>query len=144
MNHSLHHLLMTNHLLFQKTLFANLKDTGLTLGQPKILEYLLYHDGAVQKKIAEACRIEPATMTSVLLGMEKKGLILRKKRDGNRRSLYVYLTDQGKAVAQTVAAQFQHIEEAALRDFSPSEKEALITFLTKINENMKGVYNEQN
>ena len=138
MKESLHHLLMVDHLLFQKALFANLKDTDLTLGQPKILEYLLWHDGTVQKEIAEACCIEPATMTSVLLGMEKKGLILRKNRDGNRRSLYVYLTDKGKAVAQQVSSRFDSMEEKALCSFSVSEKEMLISFLTRINQNMKG------
>lgn len=73
-----------------------MKDTNLTPGQPKILDYLLLHDGAVQKEIAEACHIESATMTSVLLGMENKGLVVRKNINSNRRSLYVYLTDKGK------------------------------------------------
>lgn len=35
MKESLHYLLMADHLLFQKSLLAGIKDTGLTLGQPK-------------------------------------------------------------------------------------------------------------
>lgn len=58
---------MADHLLFQKSLLAGIKDVNLTPGQPKILDYLLSHDGAVQKEIAEACHIEPATITSVLI-----------------------------------------------------------------------------
>ena len=38
--------------MFQKELLARLKDTGLTIGQPKILDYLKDHDGAGQKDIA--------------------------------------------------------------------------------------------
>ena len=40
---------------------ANLRNTGLTIGQPKVLEYLAGHDGASQIEIARACHIEAAT-----------------------------------------------------------------------------------
>lgn len=141
MKESLHYLLMADYLLVQKSLLAGIKDTNLTPGQPKILDYLLFHDGAVQKEIAEACHIEPATITSVLLGMEKKGLIVRRNINGNRRSLYVYLTDTGKLLAEQVALKFGMIEEKALSDFRREEKEMLTVFLTRMNENLleKGV-----
>lgn len=141
MKESLHYLLMADYLLVQKSLLAGIKDTNLTSGQPKILDYLLFHDGAVQKEIAEACHIEPATITSVLLGMEKKGLIVRRNINGNRRSLYVYLTDTGKLLAEQVALKFRMIEEKALSGFRRDEKEMLTDFLTRMNENLleKGV-----
>ena len=145
MKESLHYLLMADYLLFQKSLLASIKDINLTSGQPKILDYLLFHDGAVQKEIAEACHIEPATITSVLLGMENKGLIIRKNINGNRRCLYVYLTDKGKALAEKVELSFDIIEEKALLDFSDDEKKMLTIFLTKMNNNLleKGVIGDE-
>ena len=136
MKESLHYLLMTNHLTFQKSLMSVIRDTELTSGQPKVLDYLKYHDGAVQKEIAAACHIEPATITSVLLGMENKGLIIRKNLNGNRRSLYVYLTDKGRELAQRIEAEFDIIEENALNGFNVEEKEMLNLFLTRIHENL--------
>lgn len=136
MHDSLHYLLMANHLIFQKSLLAGIKDTDLTLGQPKILDYLSLHDGAVQKEIAEACHIEAATITSILLGMEKKDLIVRKNINGNRRNLYVYLTDKGKLLAGQVAFQFGIIEKKALSGFSDEEKEMLTILLTRTKNNM--------
>lgn len=136
MKESLHYLLMTNHLTFQKSLMAVIRDTELTSGQPKVLDYLKYHDGAVQKEIAAACHIEPATITSVLLRMENKGLIIRKNLNGNRRSLYVYLTDKGRELAQRIEAEFDIIEENALNGFNVDEKEMLNLFLTRIHENL--------
>lgn len=147
MKQSLHYLLMSNHLLFQKSLLADIKDTNLTPGQPKVLDYLLSHNGAVQKEIAKACHIEPATITSVLLGMENCGLIERKNLNGNRRSLYVYLTEKGKSLAEQVEATFGIIEEKSLLCFREDEKELLIDLLTKLNQNLcnKGsIHNEQN
>lgn len=145
MKETLHYLLMANHLLFQKSLMEGITGTELTPGQPKILDYLLLHDGAVQKEIAKACHIEPATITSVLLGMENKGLIVRKNVNGNRRSLYVYLTEKGRSLAQQVELTFGRIEEKALLDFVDDEKELLTVFLIRMNKNLRerGVVNDE-
>lgn len=56
-----HYLMMACHTKIQKKLYSRLKETGLTIGQPKILDYLKDNDGALQKDIAAACHIEPAT-----------------------------------------------------------------------------------
>ena len=54
MKDTLHYLLMANHLTFQKFLLTAIKNTELTPGQPKVLDFLRNHNGAVQKEIAEA------------------------------------------------------------------------------------------
>lgn len=134
MENSLHHLLMTNHTAFRKRIFSALKNEGLTSGQPKVLEYLSEHNGAMQKDIAAACRIEPATMTSLLCGMEKKGLITRSALD--RRSLSVYLTDKGKALVPLIEREFARIESVATNGFSDDEREMLVSLLSRLRENL--------
>lgn len=144
MSDTLHYLLMANHMSVQKQLFTKLKGTDLTLGQPKILEYLKEHDGAVQKEIASACHIEPASLTSILSGMEKKGLILREMRDDNRRYLYVYMTEKGREAMRAVDTVFQEIEVDALEGFSEEEKEKLLLFLKRIHTNFKDRKRDKN
>ena len=134
MENSLHHLLMTNHTAFRKRIFSALKNEGLTSGQPKVLEYLSEHNGAMQKDIAAACRIEPATMTSLLCGMEKKGLITRSAPD--RRSLSVYLSDKGKALVPLIEQEFARIESVATNGFSDDEREMLVSLLSRMRENL--------
>ena len=136
MKETLNYLLMSNHFMFQKILFSTVKDTGLTLGQPKILDYLKNHDGAVQKDIASACHIEQASLTAVLNGMEKKGLIIRKMCHGNRRSLYVYSTEKGKELIDRVENEFKKIEENALNGFTENEKDMLNDYLSRIYKNI--------
>ena len=97
MSSSFHYLVMAEHSMFQKKLLAKLKGTGLTSGQPKILDYLSDHDGASQKDIAHGCHIEPGTLTTLLNRMEEIGLVERRMLGGNRRSFYVFMTDLGKA-----------------------------------------------
>ena len=96
MNDSFHYLSMANHMMIQKKLMEQLKDTGLTLGQPKVLDYLKDHDGASQKEIAAGCLIEAGSLTSILNRMEEKGLIERKMLNGNRRTFHIFMTEAGK------------------------------------------------
>ena len=137
MEKTLHYLLMASHLTFQKALLTEIRDMGLTSGQTKVLDYLWNHDGAVQKEIASACCIEAATLTSVLLGMENKGLIVRKMQDGNRRSLYVFLTEKGRAAAKRVESGFAAMEGRAVAGFSHAEKELLTALLARVEKNIR-------
>lgn len=132
-----HILMMENQTLFTKKLFEQLGDRELSLGQPKILEYLQEHDGAVQKDIASACKIEPATATSLLSRMEKNGLIERKMKIDNRKYLYVFLTEKGKEEVSYVEKAFVCVEDIALKDFTDTEKEQFIEYLQKVNKNLK-------
>lgn len=136
MKESLHYLLMSDHFLFQKALVASVKDTGLTPGQPKILDYLINHNGAIQREIAVSCHIEPASLTAILNGMESKGYIERKMDDRNRRSYHVYLTPLGREYADRLSLEFARIEQKALEGFSSSEAGQLQQLLSRVYNNM--------
>ncbi|WP_195270001.1 MarR family transcriptional regulator [Eubacterium sp. 1001713B170207_170306_E7] len=138
MNQSFHNLLFVSQSLFSKRLYAALQGTGLTSGQPKVLEYLSKNDGSVQKDIAAGCQIEPATVTSLLPRMEAAGLIERRSENGNRRSLYVYLTDKGRADANRIGQAFADLERQAFEDIEDTEREAFMSVLGKICENLNG------
>ena len=70
MSNSLHYLMMANQMLVQKALMERVKESGLTIGQPKVLDYLKDHDGSSQKDIARACFIEAGSLTTILNGRE--------------------------------------------------------------------------
>lgn len=136
MKESIHYLLMADHFLVQKSLLTSIKESGLTPGQPKILDYLKNHDGCVQKEIAMGCHIEPASITVILKGMESKGYIERKMLGGDRRSLYVFLTDKGKQYVEYLNEKFDKVESVALKNFSDDEKEQFNDLLMRVYENM--------
>lgn len=136
MEFSLHYLLMANQSIFQKRLLDGLKGTNLTIGQPKILDYLKNHNGASQKEIALGCHIEPASLTSVLNRMEEKQIIERKMKNGNRRTYYIFLTKTGKELQLIVEHLFIQIEDTAFADISESEKNQFMKTFQKIYENI--------
>lgn len=136
MQNTLHYLLMANHMTFQKQLFASVKGLGLTTGQPKVLDYLQDHDGSSQKEIAKGCHIEPATLTSLLAGMEKKELITRSMKEGDRRTLYVSMTEKGRNLQSQISAEFGRLEQTAMYDMSAEEQTQLIQLLSRIYKNI--------
>ncbi|MDE5771001.1 MAG: MarR family transcriptional regulator [Ruminococcus sp.] len=135
---SLHYLLMKSHSVMQRKIYSEAQKIGLTLGQPKILDYLYEHEGSDQKTIAGYCEIEPATLGSILLRMEQKGFIERRQKNGNRRSLFVYLTENGKEVCKKMHDVFSLKDEQAIEGLTAEEIENLKKTLTKICENLDG------
>lgn len=142
MSESLHYLLMTDHLMVQKSLISSVKDTKLTPGQPKVLDYLKDHDGAVQKEIAINCHIEPASLTAILNGMENKGYIRRSICTTNRKYLNVFLTELGRKYVKRLETEFAGIEKSALKSFTDDEKEQLIYLLEKLYDNLSEMRKE--
>ena len=136
MKTSFHYLLMANQALLHKRLLNGLSDTCLTLGQPKVLDYLKEHNGVSQKEIAAGCHIEAASLTSILSRMEEKGMIERKMLNGNRRSLYVFLTDFGKELCDTVKQEFRNIEEIAFAGITEEEQQKFMDIFVKIYGNL--------
>lgn len=128
----LHYLLMKSHALFSRRVLWEISKMGLSSGQPKILDFLLQYEEADQKTIAAYCEIEQATVGSILLRMENAGLVVRRQKDGNRRSLYVSLTPTGKEKAEKLMDIFQSIEADATANLSPQERETLNQLLSKI------------
>ena len=110
MDESLHYLIMANQMLVQKALMERIKDTGLTIGQPKILDYLKTHDGSSQKEIAQACFLEAGSLTTILNKMEEKGLIERRILNGNRRTFHIFMTEEGEEKQKLIDKNFQQIE----------------------------------
>jgi DNA-binding MarR family transcriptional regulator len=136
MEHNLHSLLLSTQSIFHKKVFSNVSGSGLSSGQPKILDYLKMCNGCTQKEIATACEIEPATVTSLLSRMEEMGLIERKSLQGDKRSLHIYLTKQGKNAQETVSAVFEKLEGISFRGFSEQEQETFLLMLSKIYGNI--------
>ena len=124
---SFHYLSMAVHSTIHKNFMEQVKPSGLTSGQPKVLDYLRDHNGANQREIAAACHIEPGSLTSVLE---------RRMLDGNRRTFYIFMTDEGSRLKDLVEDNFASIEKKAFRNISSEEQAAFMETFSKIYENL--------
>lgn len=129
---SLHYLLMKTHVNLNRWILNEAAALGLSSGQPKVLEYLVEYGESNQKAIADYCKIEQATVGSILTRMERDGLIARNQREGNRRSLYVSLTPRGREMGERMAEIFRRADARAAADLSLEEQRALRELLEKV------------
>lgn len=97
-------------------------DSGLTRGQPPVLRHLLAHDGCIQRELAQDGHLEPASISAVLLGMERQGLIRREPDQADRRILRVFITRKGRAAIQGVEEELEALDRRMLEGFSPEEE----------------------
>lgn len=136
MNSSFHYLVMAEQAMVQKALLARIKGSGLTLGQPKVLDYLKDHNGSSQKEIARGCHIEAGSLTSILNRMEEKGLVERRMLHGNRRNSYVFLTEKGEELRNLVTESFESIENEAFRGISEADRQQFMKTFSRIYGNL--------
>lgn len=116
-----------------------IQEENLSDGYPKVLMNLSENPGCLQKELAEACRVEPATMTVLLRGMLKKGLVRKEEThvSGGKRALRIYLTEEGQAMADHTAKIYEETHAKALEGLSKKEIETLCKFLDRIAENLE-------
>lgn len=126
----IHYLLMKAHTNLNRWILKEAAGLGLSPGQPKILECLARLGECNQKTIAQFCEIEQATVGSILLRMERDGLIRRFQREGNRRSLYVSLTPKGERLWGEAEGIFRRADRMACEGLGPEEREQLSRLLT--------------
>lgn len=79
-------------------------------------------DGAARTvtELGIATGSRPATLTGILDRLERRGLIVRGARPGDRRAVLIELTDDGKAAALQVHRTLLDLEEQALAGLSAS------------------------
>lgn len=137
MENSIHYKLRECHTNCQKTIIGRIKEnTDLRLGEPKILEFLLEHEPCEQKQIATGCSLDSASVTGILGRMEKRGLVKRENMNGNRRSLYVSMTDEGRRLSKVVEDTFLSVDSAAVKGMSEDEVSEFMRLLGIINNNL--------
>lgn len=110
---------------------------GLIAGQPRVLNQLAARDQVTQKELADACMIEPATLSRALDKLEAMGYVERRENPECRRSFLIALTEDGREKAEEVGAVFHEIEDQMMKGFSEEELDWMKAMLDRISENLK-------
>lgn len=113
-------------------------EMGLSPGQPKVLRYLTQQDGCMQKDIAAALDIEPATVSQILTNMAQDGLIRRSSAAERKRAESVCITEKGREVYEKWQQLCQEVEKESLNGFTKSEQEQFINYLCRMYRNLSG------
>ena len=104
----------------------------LSFEQGFALGFLEQFPGSMQKDIAKMTRTSAASVSSLLQGLEKKGLIERRTEDGDERSKRVYPTPAGSKLIQGFEAAMAEANDTILEPLSDAERTTLFALLGKI------------
>lgn len=110
----------------------NVQSFGLTTSEFGVLE-LLYHKGdqAVQA-VAEKILVTSGTVTYVIDKLQKKGLVLRRQCETDRRVFYVTLTEAGQTLIAEIFPQHEQFLDDLFQGIAAADKQQLIRQLALV------------
>jgi len=115
-------------------LAADLADLDLTASEINALANLADGRARTVSELGADVGSRPTTVTSVLDRLERRGLIQRGGRPGDRRVVVVELTPSGRTVAGRVRRAVEDLERRALASLPPATVDGLRTALRALTE----------
>jgi DNA-binding MarR family transcriptional regulator len=108
------------------------RERDLSHEQSFVLGYLVQNPGAIQRDIADVSRTSAASVSSMLQGLERRGLIERRTEAGNERSKRVYATSAGADLISGFEEAMFAAGDSILAPLDANERDTLHALLTKI------------
>ncbi|MBS6341193.1 MarR family transcriptional regulator [Eubacterium sp. AM05-23] len=101
-------------------------------GQGKVLVMLAENDGVSQKLLTEQSGIRPASLSELIIKLERNGLVERHRNEEDKRNRNVYLTEDGRALAETIKSRKDESADFLFDVLSEEEKETLTVLFDKL------------
>ena len=120
--------------VFQAFVIPNIRlPQNCSLVQLRVL-FLLQKVGTLTlSEIAGHLRVTKQHMSQSIPGMEENGLVVRSQRGGNRKNMYISITDKGIAVLEDyIYSASEHFGEL-INDLSHEDKEQLLSCCNRMN-----------
>jgi DNA-binding MarR family transcriptional regulator len=111
--------------------FARFEETGVRPGELSVLVMIAENAGVRQGVLAKALRIKRAHMTKMIHGMEAQGLVTRTVPEDDKRSVELWLTEEGKALVARLLPILDLHEATAPDRLTPEEAQLLKQLLRK-------------
>ncbi|MGL3200830.1 MULTISPECIES: MarR family transcriptional regulator [Curtobacterium] len=108
------------------------RDRDLTQEQSFVLGYLQRSPGAIQRELAEVTRTSAASVSSLLQGLERRGLVERRADAENARTKRVHATEAGAALIAGFEDAMYTLDDEILAPLTPDERATLHDLLRKV------------
>lgn len=109
---------------------------GVTADQFVLLAALAESDAVTQQDLVRRVGSDPSTVRAMLLLMEGRGLVDRKRHPADGRARCVTLTARGRQVFKRLWTRSEPLRARLLAAFRPEEVTALVEFLHRVAEVM--------
>ncbi|MCC6318382.1 MAG: MarR family transcriptional regulator [Gemmatimonadaceae bacterium] len=124
-----------NHLLErQSRLMA--RELGVTFPQRTVIRLVGQRPGVSPGDLASYLHIDPGTLSTILRGLEQRGLIARGTDPDDRRRVQIRLTDAGHALESPSAETVEAVLARVLGDWSEDHKRTSIELMNAISDGL--------
>ena len=105
--------------------------------QGRILYVLFQEDGVPIKTVSEKCGLAITSLTTMLVRMERSGLILRRQDPVDKRKTLVFLTDKARDLENDYIAVSEEMGDIYYQGFTKEEVRAAEEYLDRIRLNLE-------
>jgi len=109
-----------------------IRERELSHAQGFVLGFLVQNPGAIQRDLAQVSRTSAASVSSLLQGLERRGLVERRTESGDERSKRVYATESGAELIAGFDGAMAAANETILAPLDQAERATLHALLMKI------------
>ena len=111
---------------------------GIKTVQLGAVFFLLEHDGCMLKEISAGLGLNNSAITTLVVRMEKGGLLTRESCSVDGRSYRIHLTNKAKSIGQKAIPVAKELNLMLAQGFSDEEIDTVIRFLDSIISIAKG------
>jgi len=115
---------------------AHLAPLGATAEQFVVLALLAAEDGITQQELGRRATSDPNTIRAILVLLEKRGLVSRRRHPTDGRARCVTLTRKGKQAYEKWQAHIEPVQDRLLSLVPNDEADDLVGYLHDISEAM--------
>lgn len=115
------------------------KYPNVTTTQIEIMEYIINSPKkyALQKEFEKVLGLSRATVSSVLITMEKNGLIVRITDNNDTRTKKIVLSNNAQKVFESSKEKIESLEKKCISGINEENLNTFIKVLSKMTENLK-------
>ena len=121
--------------LLQEIMFlqmGSLRTRGITIPKFFLMKFLYYHGRRKTSEISELLGISLPAVSEILNSMENENLIIRTHDENDRRIVAIELSQEGKALVNSLEKHNQGLIEEALNSMPVENFEIAVDFLGKL------------
>ena len=131
------HIVKVTMRAFHRALQMRLAEHGVSVGHWTFLRALWQTDGLTQRELSEEAGLAEPTTFTALKAMERRGYVVRRPAEGDRRKRQVFLTPRGRALEAKLVPLAEDVNAVAVRGVSAADvaktRRTLLALLDNLN-----------
>lgn len=119
-----------------------LEERGLTRARASALWEIAHRDAITQRELADALKVTPRNVTTLIDGLEKTGFVVRQDHPGDRRAILLELTPAGQKITARLKSETRQFAQTLFAGFEPAKLEQFVETLDLVIDRLERLLSE--